>query len=681
MSTRVTLVALVVALGPGLLACVQCREDEVREGNQCVRLCNTDPDCGTESHCADGRCEAGPGAGPASGADSAPPSTSTGTSHGGASSTSTRLSSSRATTSSSRSGTSAQGSTSASADPSSAATSATVSSGSATATSDGASSSGTSPSSAGGSSSGVPHAVALRLEVVDENNLVARQPFDAVVRAVGIDLAEAPVQQDTTVVLSVTLGAGSLSGETTGLLRAGTSQVQLVGLVYDRDDASLDLQVDVQSGDVLDADSRTLSFSPREMHRLEFTVQPGHSTQYAAIPGPPQVRLRDEAGVTVLADRVRVTVQSNCALSGTTTGETLDGVAAFTDLRIAQNRTGCVLTADADGMQSATSAPFTVSSLYLDGMFARPIAVLAGGDALPAGYAVRAVVDLQAMWNAGHARADAEDLRVSFLDQGSRRELDRVLSSWTSFGARAVEVWFALQAPISPGGADTGYCLHYGEDNAREPPRDGSRVFLLWDDFEDGLIDSALWTVHVTATTQVEERAGRLVVAASSVSGLDSTIPSGIVANTGLVGFQVMVTFGIVSQSADAWGNWHGQLGFPSGGTGLGIKSMQSTDKRVMFTGAGGWETVGDSTLDAQTFGPVRVNITLNPSGQLSLSENGQVAATRSVNATRQQTPTFTYAADAANAAFEVWFDDVMVRPVVDSDGQIGVNLGAEIAP
>ncbi|MEW5848230.1 MAG: hypothetical protein AB2A00_05420 [Myxococcota bacterium] len=117
MRTGMTVVLTTLALaGAGAtLSCTTCDEDEVREGNRCVRLCNADADCGVgricvEGHCLEGQREVSDGGVTTSSSSS----TSRGASSASAaasSSTTSSSSSSAATSSSSSASSSSAGST------------------------------------------------------------------------------------------------------------------------------------------------------------------------------------------------------------------------------------------------------------------------------------------------------------------------------------------------------------------------------------------------------------------------------------------------------------------------------------------------------------------------------------------------------------------------------------------
>lgn len=47
------------ALGLLLSACIECNQGETREGNRCIRACNSNRDCLSDWHCEDGRCRPG----------------------------------------------------------------------------------------------------------------------------------------------------------------------------------------------------------------------------------------------------------------------------------------------------------------------------------------------------------------------------------------------------------------------------------------------------------------------------------------------------------------------------------------------------------------------------------------------------------------------------------------------
>ncbi|MFM8431191.1 MAG: beta strand repeat-containing protein, partial [Bacteroidota bacterium] len=99
---------------------------------------------------------------------------------------------------------------------------------------------------------------ATRLSVISVNGFsepVTGTPFSVVVQAQ--DSAGSPqnVGVPTTVSLSVTFGAGTLSGTTTGIIPAGSNSVTISGVIYSPEDLGVQLQAEAISGETLTAAS------------------------------------------------------------------------------------------------------------------------------------------------------------------------------------------------------------------------------------------------------------------------------------------------------------------------------------------------------------------------------------------------------------------------------------------
>jgi hypothetical protein len=105
--------------------------------------------------------------------------------------------------------------------------------------------------------------------------------------------------------------------------------------------------------------------------------------------------------------------------------------------------------------------------------------------ALPAGYAIRVVLgtDLGDLIRDGKVRPDLGDLRL--IGDGTIGERDRIVDPVA--GPAPVAVTFALQAPIAAGANSSDYALYYGAPEKVAAPAQGSAVFTLYDDFENGI--------------------------------------------------------------------------------------------------------------------------------------------------------------------------------------------------
>jgi peptidoglycan/xylan/chitin deacetylase (PgdA/CDA1 family) len=104
-------------------------------------------------------------------------------------------------------------------------------------------------------------------------------------------------------------------------------------------------------------------------------------------------------------------------------------------------------------------------------------------DSLRVGYSVHTVIDTSGLITLGRLKADCTDLRVVSFNGFSNSELDRVVENCNS---AQTDLWFALPRPLAPGARDEGYFVYYGNAVAGAPPADASRVFIFYEDWENG---------------------------------------------------------------------------------------------------------------------------------------------------------------------------------------------------
>jgi hypothetical protein len=108
---------------------------------------------------------------------------------------------------------------------------------------------------------------------------------------------------------------------------------------------------------------------------------------------------------------------------------------------------------------------------------------------LGSGYSVCLDLDTASLISDGKMLPSENDLRILHLNASSWIELDRdVMDMNTS----STQVWFKTQSDISASGSDNNYYMYYGNPSAGNPPANKSKVYLLWDDFNDGDYDG--WT-------------------------------------------------------------------------------------------------------------------------------------------------------------------------------------------
>lgn len=163
-----------------------------------------------------------------------------------------------------------------------------------------------------------------------------------------------------------------------------------------------------------------------------------------------------------------------------------------------------VVTATVSGVSA--SLPITVKRPGPPGsLWQWPLQVATGGRA-PAkgyqGYTLLAAFDSRDAVDAGLISADGNSLRVHAWEDGGWRELDRVIEG---LNTNATQVRFASTSDMPSNGTDLRYALFSGPFDGGLPPADPRRVYLFFDDFEEGTL--ARWTVRNGAWARATDRA------------------------------------------------------------------------------------------------------------------------------------------------------------------------------
>ena len=109
---------------------------------------------------------------------------------------------------------------------------------------------------------------------------------------------------------------------------------------------------------------------------------------------------------------------------------------------------------------------------------------------LPVGYSINLTFNHSGLVQMGKSLANGNDIRIIYNDS---IELDRL--NTTKFNSSNAVIWFSLQKNISASNLDnTNYYVYYGNPQSTNPPNNGSRIFLFYEDFEDG--DVSDWLVY-----------------------------------------------------------------------------------------------------------------------------------------------------------------------------------------
>jgi len=99
---------------------------------------------------------------------------------------------------------------------------------------------------------------------------------------------------------------------------------------------------------------------------------------------------------------------------------------------------------------------------------------------LDAGYSICVTMDTASLILAGKILASGDDLRVVYLSDSIRTELDREV---IDMNRTSTQIWFKTQASIEASSADSNYYVYYGNPSSGSPPANKSNVYLWFDDF------------------------------------------------------------------------------------------------------------------------------------------------------------------------------------------------------
>ena len=116
------------------------------------------------------------------------------------------------------------------------------------------------------------------------------------------------------------------------------------------------------------------------------------------------------------------------------------------------------------------------------------------GSSLSSGYSACVTENTASLISAGKMLSNGNDLRIVYWNSSSSSwvELDRdVLNLNTS----STKIWFKTQASIAASGSDSNYYMYYNCPNAGSPPTNNNNVYLFYNDFGEGTIDSSKWAI------------------------------------------------------------------------------------------------------------------------------------------------------------------------------------------
>jgi hypothetical protein len=166
---------------------------------------------------------------------------------------------------------------------------------------------------------------------------------------------------DVTLAIAANPGSGTLSGTTTVAAAGGVATFSDLSI----DRAAGGYTLEATSGSLTSATSVEFEITPGAPTGLAFIAEPSSAQMGNAIAPPVRVAIVDDGGnaVTSAWGNVAISILNNPGggtLSGTTSVDTVNGVANFIDLSIDLAGDGYTLEATSAGLASTTSAAFDV---------------------------------------------------------------------------------------------------------------------------------------------------------------------------------------------------------------------------------------------------------------------------------------------------------------------------------
>jgi hypothetical protein len=174
-----------------------------------------------------------------------------------------------------------------------------------------------------------------------------------------------PFAGNVSMAITTNPSAGTLSGTTTLAASAGVATFADLSI----DNIGTGYQLGASASGLVPDTSAAFDIVASAAHHLVFTTQPVTTTAGAAITPSIAVSARDAGGqpVTSFTGNVTLAITNGTGapggvLAGTVTVAAVNGTATFPGLHIDQSASGYTLTGTATGLQSAISAPFTISA-------------------------------------------------------------------------------------------------------------------------------------------------------------------------------------------------------------------------------------------------------------------------------------------------------------------------------
>ncbi|MFH1916375.1 MAG: Ig-like domain-containing protein [Nanoarchaeota archaeon] len=112
-------------------------------------------------------------------------------------------------------------------------------------------------------------------------------------------------------------------------------------------------------------------------------------------------------------------------------------------------------------------------------------------DDISGDYTINFTINTTDLIDRTRLQTDCDDLRIVELEGEQSIELDRIVLDCAN---GSTEVRFRLRNPIQAGVTNASYYIYLANPSAQSPPNDTSKVYLLYEDFDDGTADG--WIAH-----------------------------------------------------------------------------------------------------------------------------------------------------------------------------------------
>ncbi len=282
-------------------------------------------------------------------------------------------------------------------------------------------------------------------------------------------------------------------------------------------------------------------------------------------------------------------------------------------------------------------------------------------DAIGAGYSVSVTFDHQAMVAQGQSRSDGEDIRiVRWNGTGWDGEQDRVVAVGSSWNTTTTTLYFKTSSALGSGAFDRSYYLYFGNATPAASLHNADNVYLLYDDFNDNVINTSKWTTFGPAGSVVEQN-GRMELRAAT----SADTSYGFFATTGSIhGYFSESTFSIVNQLAASSNLWSGAAGLVER-DGLTHRANNIVYRDLSYNTT----VLGPSTLTGNTFAGQRLGAAIASDDSAYYWENG-VLKGHATTLSGISTPLYFYRPQAATNVgdFLVTFDDIVIRKYVNNE-------------